>query len=94
MSRYAIRALVTDLYGTSIPGAKVKVYEEGGLVLAEIYAAKTGGTPIVGSELTSDSAGRVLAYVDSATYPAPFSFFDLVATATGYETRTEPDVKP
>lgn len=89
--RYPIRVTVRDGIGRILAGSTVTVYEAGTATLAKIYAAKTGGSLIVGSVVTADARGQALAYFDETDY-AINDYFDLVVAKADHETVTIPDV--
>ena len=75
-TRYSIQGLAS-------PGAIITVYEADGVMLAEIFAAQTGGVADADSQISADVYGKVLFYVDSDTYPI-VTRFDIKATKTGF----------
>lgn len=82
--RYAIQGQVS-------PAAVVTVYDADTLNLSSIYLAFSGGSVVGSSQVTADAYGKVVFYVDSATYPFP-SRFDLTISKTGFSDVTVEDV--
>jgi hypothetical protein len=73
--------------GNTAAAASVTVYNQGTVVAATIFAAATGGSALAGGIVTADSDGKVIFFVDDATYPV-ISYFDLSIAKSGYTTQT------
>ena len=90
MARYSYNGTVRDKKGYALESATVTVYEADTTTAATIYSAKTGGTAISGSELTTDSGGRYTFYVDDGDYSSGQQF-DIVIAKSGYSGYTLAD---
>jgi hypothetical protein len=77
--------------GNTAAAASVTVYNQGTVVAATIFAAATGGSALAGGIVTADSDGKVIFFVDDATYPV-ISYFDISAAKSGYTTQTVTNV--
>lgn len=83
MARYVYNGTVRDKAGIAIESATVTVYEADTTTAATIYTAKTGGSAVSGAEVTTDTGGRYVFYVDDADYLSGDQF-DLMYTKSGY----------
>ena len=94
--RYCFQGTLTDNSGNIVPNATVTVYvcedDETEGSLATIYAAKTGGSPVGGSQVTTDTDGFWKFYVDDETYPV-FSEFNLKFEKAGMTTTWRKSVR-
>lgn len=91
MARYPLRGVIRDGNGKVVSSATVTVYESDTTTGATIYAAKTGGSAISSSQVSSDTNGNWICYVDSDDYPI-VSLFDVVVSKSGYVSQTYEDV--
>ena len=91
MARYPYQSFIQDGNGRAIEDVTVTVYEADTTTLATIYAAKSGGTAITGSYVTTSASGYFLFYIDTVDYTEE-TFFDIVPTKSGYEFDTIEDV--
>ena len=85
--RYCIQGTFQDNSGNIVASGQVTVYEceddESNGSLATIFAAKTGGSAIAGSYVTSDSTGLWRFFYDDEDYPLPGSEFNLLFQKAG-----------
>ena len=80
-----------DVNGSVIPNATVTIYLAGGVTLATVYADSTTGTPLSGSQTTTNPKGGYKYYVDSADY-LTLQLFKEIIKATGYDDVTYDDI--
>jgi hypothetical protein len=91
MARYPYQSFIQDGNGRAIEDVTVTVYEADTTTEATIYAAKSGGSAITGSYVTTSASGYFLFYIDDSDY-ATLQLFDLVPAKSGYEFDTIADV--
>ena len=89
--RYAYQNYIQDGNGRAVSGAIVTVYKADTTTLATIYAAKSGGSAISGSTVTTSLSGYFIFYIDNADYPAT-QLFDITPSKSGYSFDTISDV--
>ena len=70
MPRAILQHVVQDQEGDVVPGALVDVLETDGVtpIVASLYAADSGGSPLGTNVLTANSLGLVQAFADVGQY--------------------------
>ena len=92
MARFIYQNHIMTGDGKIVEDATVTVYLADTTTTATIRTAKTGGSTITGAAVTTDSDGYFKFYVDDGDHAAA-QLFDIVASKTGYISKTYEDVK-
>ncbi len=91
MARFPVQFQSTDAQGKIIVGETVTLYRTGTTYAITCYAASTGGSAVPDAVFTTDSDGRIKAWIDDEDYPST-QYFRIQLTGSKYKTQTVDDV--